>query len=650
MCGIVGFFNPVRLPEKFGDRTDMDRMVASLVSRGPDDAGRYLDERVYLGHRRLSIIDPEHGQQPMFSVDGRYVITYNGEIFNYVELREELIKSGHTFRTASDTEVLLNLYIKYGREMLDKLNGQFAFAIIDLEDGKAFLARDRIGILPLYYSLLEGTLFFASTLRALLAHRSFPAEIDHTALEQLSCFWSLIGESTFLRNVHALSPGHFVEFDSDGFTKKRYWDIPACSEFEGKSEADWSAEVFDALEEAVRLRLRSDVPVNVYLSGGLDSSIITALSSKSSESGFSTFSINFEDGDFDEAPFQKTISEKFGIENQAKQIFDPDISAVFERVVFSAEQPIYRTAPAPLYHLSSIVRQNNFKVVLTGEGADEVFLGYDIFKEAVIRQELSNESNDKEWIARLSRIYPYLKEFKPRYASLLAGVYQKSSANLDDPLYSHRVRINNGKSLLRFLTNDMRELVNSSSSAEDRMLNELPEDFGGRSLLQRAQYLEIKTYLSGYLLSSQGDRMLMANSIEGRFPFLDHNLIEMVARIPDSLKLRESSEKHILKTAFSEVLPPEITKRTKFPYRAPEARPLVNSDLVDKYLDPVDIKRSGVFDEALVGRLVEKLKTSPGSFSDNTSLVIILSSMIFEKLVKDRFATPNFTCTPTAVN
>lgn len=631
MCGIVGIFNPHGLNEGNRDLDVFKRMLFSLHHRGPDDKGIFASNCALLGHARLSIIDLETGQQPMVSFNNRFYITFNGEIFNYLELKEGLLKKGYKFKTKSDTEVLVNLFQEYGPSMLEKLNGQFAFAIFDKEKKKVFIARDRIGIIPLFYTLLDETLIFASTIKSILNHPKVERCFNNKAYKQLMLLWTTYGDSTFFKGIYSLPPGEFIEYSSDGLNKEVYWDINFPKESDIKPISMWQEEVSQSLNEAVRIRLRADVPVNAYLSGGLDSSILLTLLKENKDWGLESYSVRFLDKDYDETYFQKLIIDSTGIKNNNVLISPQMIGEVFEDIIWQSEQPVYRTAPAPLLYLSKMVNNSGNKVVLTGEGADEIAWGYHIFKETLLRCNLINDPENEEWLSKIEGLYPYLKQFNKRYINILKQFYQKSLDNPNSPLFSHDIRMNNGRYVLNFLKPGFKEIISSIDITES-IISTLPHAYNTWTPLQKTQYLEMKTLLSGYLLSSQGDRMLMANSVEGRFPFLDHNVIELFSLMPDDIKLKVMNEKYILKETFKNSLPKEIIERDKQPYRAPEGLCLLSDYIKEKHLNKKSVEKLGFFEWEYVEKLKNKIEHTGSThfnFNDNFAFVNIISTQIF---------------------
>ena len=457
MCGIAGIVNlenrePVR-------ESEIRQMLAMIRHRGPDEFGLYLDGRVGLGSARLSIIDLGGGQQPISNEDGTLWIVFNGEIFNYLELRPELEARGHRFATSSDTEVLLHLFEEYGPKCLDRLNGQFAFAIWNARDNSLFLARDRLGVRPLFYTQTGDKFIFGSEIKAILANRQVRAGIDPIVLDQVFTFWGPLTPRTIFRGIYEIPPGHYLLAENGRTTIRTYWQInfPHRSDQESSVPSEpgyerYLEELSDLLIAATRIRLRADVPVGAYFSGGLDSSIIAAFIRNFTSSRLDTFSIAFGDSSYDESAFQRQMADFLGTEHHIVQANSADIGGVFPDVVWHAEVPLMRTAPAPMFMLSKLVRDAGFKVVLTGEGADEFLAGYDIFKEDKIRRFWAAQPDSKFRPALLQRLYPDIAQLSNNNQFMLAAFFRANLGAVEEPDYSHAVRWRNNRRTCRFFS------------------------------------------------------------------------------------------------------------------------------------------------------------------------------------------------------
>lgn len=630
MCGIVGMVDLAAGPPV--TETALRQMLAMIRRRGPDQFGIYLGGTVGLGNARLSILDLAGGQQPIANEDGTMVIVFNGEIFNHVELRPELEALGHRFATHSDTEVILHLYEHYGPACLDRLNGQFAFAIWDARDRSLFLARDRLGICPLFYTVAGGMLIFASEMKAILSDPRVRAAIDPVALEQTFTYWSPQSPRTIFDGIRWLPPGHWMRVRGGDIRIEPWWEVtfPDGAPAAARAEEDYLAELHDLLVDATRIRLRADVPVGAYLSGGLDSSTIAAIVRNYTGNRLATFSIAFEDPEFDETEHQLEMAKFLGTEHHMVRTRHADIGSVFPDVIWHTETPLLRTSPAPLFLLSKLVRDTDFKVVLTGEGADEFLAGYDIFKEAKVRRFWARQPHSTRRPRLLTRLYPWISGFAGGSSAYLAAFFGESLGDVTAPDYSHRPRWRTTARSRRFLTADITEAARQAGPGERQPA--YPAAFDRWDPLHQAQYLEIATFMSPYLLSSQGDRMTMANSVEGRFPFLDHRVIAFCAEVPPRLKLRGLTEKYLLKRLSRRWLPETIWRRPKRPFRAPIQRSFFSGDALDwveAMLDPARLAAYGLFKPAAVGALVEKLKRGHRlGETDEMALVGILSSQL----------------------
>jgi asparagine synthase (glutamine-hydrolysing) len=628
MCGIAGI---IKSNASRPDPEHLQAMIAALSHRGPDETGFYCKGPAGLAHARLSIIDLAGGKQPMSISNGDLWITFNGEIFNYVELREELIRKGHTFATRSDTEVILHLYQEKGESCVEQLNGQWAFAIWDAPRQKLFLSRDRFGVRPLFYTRTPDSFAFASEIKAIFAGLDIPRELDLEGLDQIFTFWVTLPPRTTFRNISQLPPGHSLVFENGKVRTRAYWGFSYCQEnavSEGR-EKQLSEDLLNLLLDATKVRLRSDVPVGAYLSGGLDSTVIAGLAHQLVGDRLRTFSVSFEDPEFDESPYQQAASRYLHTQHSDIPCSYQDIADVFPDVVWHSEQPVLRTAPAPMLLLSKLVHRSGFKVVLTGEGADEILGGYDILKETKIRQFWGKNPESRWRPLLLKRLYPYMEDIQRQPQAYLQRFFHVSVEELDNPLFSHLPRWDLTARLKAFFSDDVRAEL-QPRVALSSLEQQLPEAYAGWALFNRAEYLEAKYLLPGYILSSQGDRMAMAHAVEGRYPFLDYRVVEFAAKLPTRLKMKVLNQKHLLKQASDGLIPPAIQKRYKQPYRAPDGKSFFRSaNYLDDVLSPRQIEQAGIFDPRAVAALVAKFKTGRStSVKDNMALVGILSTQL----------------------
>jgi len=569
MCGIAGYFQCDNRQES--GRRVLERMIYPLRHRGPDGFGFYQDERAGLAHARLSIIDLEGGWQPITNEDRTLWIVFNGEIFNYPELTEALQARGHRFATRSDTEVIVHLYEERGPDCLQALNGQFAFVIYDAVRRTLFLARDRMGIRPLFYRPLfytvhNGTFYFASEIKALFAaDPAMGRAIEPSVLGEIFTLWTPAGEQTVFAGIKQLLPGHCLEVGPTGVAEPRsYWSIPFVPDEIGhRSEQEYAEQLRELLIDAVRLRLRADVPVGAYLSGGLDSSAITSLVRHYTDNPLKTFSVTFGDPVYDEAAQQNEMVRYLGTDHHQVACGSTTIAEIFPEVIYHTETPILRTAPAPLCLLSKLVHDTGYKVVLTGEGADEILGGYDIFKEAKIRAFIHAKPDSACRPLLLKRLYPYLA-LSPTRSAEYARRFFSTDEDPGELFYAHRPRWRTTAGTHVFFTDD----VVARFGTTEQSLAGLQGDLAGLDFFNRAQYLECRLLLANYLLCSQGDRMAMANSVEGRYPFLDHRVVEFAGTIPTRSKMKGLNEKNILKQAVGDLLPANVVARKKQPYMA----------------------------------------------------------------------------------
>lgn len=633
MCGIAGYLS---LGVDSASVALLGAMLQKIVHRGPDAQGSLVEGPIALGSTRLSIIDHATGRQPMQSDDGNLLLVFNGEIFNYRELRQQLIsEENRPFRTESDTEVLLRLFAAEGPAMVHKLNGQWALAIWDKRKKQLFLSRDRAGVRPLHYARLGKDFVFASEVKAIFAHPAAKRQINFNTLSDILSYWAPLPGETFFADVHELPPGHSLLVDASGQqTLSCYWDwLYPQKKNQYRHVEDAVEELTAVLTEAVRLRLRADVPVGAYLSGGIDSALITALMAKEKNTDLATFSLTFSDHEFDEAPYQQRIVQAIGTRHHVVRCSYQDIGNHFESAVLHAERPILRTAPAPMLMLSRQVQKSGFKVVLTGEGADEVFAGYDLFRESAIRRFLGRHPRWQPATRLVSKLYPYLPALRSQPESFVREFFTADNFDAKDPLFSHRPRMRLTAPIRSLLSAESQERISSSKS--ERVLSCLPPDYRTWHPLDQAQYLEAKILMPGYILSSQGDRASMAHAVEGRFPFLDSKVLAFAARLPPELRLNGLKEKWLLKRVARGLVPTEIIQRPKQPYRSPDVASLrcgrlATGEPLLELLRPERLRATGVFCPQAIARLLRRVQVpeKQSTTRDAMALSFVVSTQI----------------------
>ena len=567
---------------------------------------------------------------------GRFTIAFNGEIFNHLELRAELEAEGHSFVTQSDTEVLLAAFEHWGTEALPRLNGQFAFVLWDREIRECTVARDRYGIRPLYVLEFGNAIYFASEMKAFDSIPGFSRSFDVPCLFEHGLFWNTLSDRTVYQGIRSVEAGTYERFDAGGRrVVGRYHQIGEqhmeCPRtFEGAIEM-----LRDKLTRATALRLRSDVPVGNYLSGGIDSSVITLLTDRLRTDTFRTFSIAFEDASFDESTYQREMTDLLDSNPHTREISYEDIDKNFERAVWHGERPLFRTAPVPLYLLAKDVRAGDIRVVLTGEGADEILWGYDSYKELKLLQFWARQP-ESSWRPLLIRtLYPHLAHFKDsKQFGLMRMFYEGFLGSYDNALAGLNIRVHNNRILTKYFRPEHCEGLDGEW-LRSRVEPQIPASSESWSLLQRNQFLEMRTLLPGYLLSSQGDRMSLAHGIEGRYPFLDHEVVEWAFHLPDDYKMKLLSQKHLLRESFRRELPASIVDRPKQPYQAPDLLSFFRegklSRTAAKWLTARSLEDVGIFDPKMVARLLAKFGRGVPErigYRDNMVICFLLSTQM----------------------
>lgn len=599
MCGIAGFI------EKYSDapvarREELlDRMCKTIVYRGPDEQGTIVRGRAALGMRRLSIIDLKTGQQPIFNDAGNLAIVFNGEIYNYLELKNELESLGHRFKTNSDTETIVRAYEQFGTDCLKKLRGMFAFAIWDFDKEELFLARDRVGKKPLFYTQTsKGNFVFGSELKVILEHGETARETDPEALSAYLTFGYVPEDLCIFRNVHKLKPGHFLKYSNGETTTRQYWDFAYFQNGSRLTEAEYTERLREKIEDAVKVRLISEVPLGAFLSGGVDSSSVVAMMSKLSDSPVKTFSIGFKEDSFNELKYARIAAKHFNTEHH-EFIVTPDFVDIAEEMVWHFDEPFSDPSSLPTYMLSKMAREF-VTVVLSGDGGDEVFGGY-------------------------SR---YVSDRRKKYFSLIpravrAGILRRAVQHLPagtlgknylynislDPVdrYIDSVSQVNVVNRVSMYNSDFRSFLGKSFESGERLFNTIAADIETEDSTDRMLYLDSKTYLPGVIMTKV-DRMSMASSLEARSPLLDHELIEFAGRIPSKLKINGRTTKYIFKKAMEGIVPDEILYREKQGFGVPISE-WINAQLRERIRSELADQRTferGYLNRSSIDRLIEE--------------------------------------------
>lgn len=618
MCGFAGYVDMRK--ERSIDRNLLVKMTDKLVHRGPDSAGYFIEDNIGLGFRRLSIIDLEGGDQPLFNEDKSVVVVCNGEIYNYRELRSDLIKKGHTFRTGSDIEVLAHLYEEDGKDFIAKLNGQFAFALYDKKQQKLLLARDHFGINPLYYTIVDEVLIFGSEIKAILEHPMVKREVDLTGLDQIFSFPGIVSPRTMFKNINSLKSGCYVVANSHANVSE-YWDLdyPRIGEVDyTHPEAGYVDSMKNHVAKAVGYRLQADVPVGFYLSGGQDSSMIAAQINKlSPHVQRHSFSIAFTDRELNEQKYQRMMA-KISDSVHHEIVFDwSEISNRLADMVYHCECPVKESYNTCSYALSEAARNAGIKVILTGEGADELFAGYVGYRY----DQFGNRGRQK---------YDLETVLEDEIRSKLWGDKNLFYENDYYPLLEIKSAL---------YSNEVNQLYPEFDCVNFEIVNK--ERLQGRHFIHQRSYLDFKLRLADHLLSDHGDRMALANSVEARYPFLDIDLVEFAKVVPPDLKLNNFTEKYILKKAAQDLVPQQILKREKFGFRAPGSPFLLQQNLewINDLLSYERIKRQGYFNPDTIEYL--KTQYSEPGFKLHPHLEIDLLMMVLTfNLLLDLFELP----------
>ncbi len=662
MCGIAGIYNLYGGPLPEFQPADV---LETIRHRGPDDEGIYIGNGIFLGATRLAIIDPALGKQPVQDETGRYRLVMNGEIFDYDLLKAKLQSNGHRFRSNCDTEVAVHLIDEGWTGMLDRIDGQYAIAAYDSRDHRLLLVRDRMGICPLFYAMVGDYLVFGSEMKAIFATGLIKPEINPRSLDAVLTFGCVPAPHALFKGIQSLPPGSCLEIDKGRISRRTYWDIPYndAGDYPRRNVDDWAEEFQAILQAACRTRLRADVPVGLYLSGGIDSAAIAALMASAGDVNKRVFSIGFPEPGFDESSRTEKISEFFNLKMDLLTYHQSDLAKDLPRLIYHGETPLVSTESMPLLALSELAAKY-VKVVLSGEGSDEALGGYLYFRWEALKQATGNGLRRK-LLMGLTR--PIFKRF--------LGPRNPFSPNPRDVAWAENVFGCYPAIMMKFFYfRMMREMVYSDdmlarqANLDDSEFLELPTDKMRRwDQYNRTLYLSSRIFMTNHLLGSRGDRAQMANSIEGRYPFLDRRVQEFLGAVPPGVKTRWHCEKYLLRRAMKRQLPPEVVSRQKKPFLAPFGTPFVGEDATEAIRDllsPARLKEFGYFNPDKVQRIVDYLteikadaSRDPGeSFRLNREAVnrliagVALTFVVSTQVLADHVASGRFSAATPGKN
>lgn len=607
MCGISGIYN--LHGKKTIEEKVLDKMLEKIKHRGPDGKNMLINDRVGLGFVRLSFIDLTGGMQPIENEDRKIAMTCNGEIFNYQELRDDLIRKGHTFRTGVDVEVIIHLYEEYGLEFPKYLNGQFAIALYDGRTEQLILVRDQIGICPLFYTVAGDHVLYGSEIKAILEYPGVERKLNMKAVDQLMNYPGVVSPNTFFKNIYSLRAGHMLVIRPEQEIKDiEYWDFQYSSEEEDLGEEYYVERLRELMKASIQRRLIADVPIGFYISGGLDSSVVACYIGKFLMNSHYTFSAEIGSGDLDESEYQKIVKNCVQSQHFSTKVAEEEIWNNISNVIYHAESAVKESYDVAAYMLSGLVSESPAKAVLTGQGSDEFFYGYagymvDLFrnmqKGKMLPEEL--EVNERLWgdpYFRFERNHPEIRKIHTKlYSPDVRGEIEQFSAFATSPIDVNKVK--------------------------------------GLSTQKRRSYIDYKLRLSDHLLIEHGDHMFFSHSVEGRHPFLDKDLLEFVATIPDKYKLKGVNEKYILKRAGEGIVPDPILKRKKFPFQAPGMSAMIKKPAAVDFLSDELIKKYGVFDVNYINELKKIYQQEDfklmGAYEIDYLLIAMTTTMLCEQ-------------------
>ena len=602
MCGINGIAFSSSSNRQVSESV-LRRMRDCLMHRGPDDDGLFIENNIGLGHRRLSIVDVAHGAQPMTNLDKSVVIVYNGEVYNHADYRAELEANGYNFQTHCDTETILHLYEQEGENCVEKLRGMFAFAVWDKNKKQLFAARDRLGVKPFYYVTdKQGNLFFASEIKALLEAGAVKPEINYNALPDQLANHGTSGEETLFANIKRLLPGHFLVWRDGDLKIEKYWDVSFEPKTEEKSDAELVEEWSELFRKSVELRLMADVPLGMFLSGGIDSSAICALMSRMVDAPVKTFSVGFKEREANEFEFARIVSKAFKTEHHEITITPAQYFEALPQMIWHEDEPIGFTASIPLYFVSKLAQQH-VKVVLTGEGSDEMLGGYGRYVKTLKLLEYGRkyESLTPEFLREL--VKSGVTTLPDSLNKKLNRTFLTRAADIEN-LYFDNFAIFPKKMQAELLSKETKARIAERNPYV--RLHDWLENSDAKNLLDKLLYADTKTYLHELLMKQ--DQMSMAASIESRVPFLDHKLVEYTAKLPEKMKIRGRETKWILRQAMKGILPNEILTRPKMGFPVPIGSWFRNEyrRIVDEFVTSERALKRGVFNADYVRKLAAR--------------------------------------------
>jgi len=628
MCGIAGFVN--KSSNVDDAKMKITRMINIIDHRGPDSIGVLIGKNYCAATARLSIEKIKEGHQPIITNNNRYIVSFNGEIFNYKNIIKKYSFSINDIN--SEIKLLAKLFELKGSKFINEIEGQFAISIYDNFEDKLYLFRDRFGIRPLFYKENNKSFLYASEIKSMGAYSKEVLKTSLNSIASTGLFWSNIDNSTSFEGVKQLQPGFYLTYSKKKIEIKRYWNNPISTNPANNHPRNF----IEILKDSLKKQIHGEVGFSSYLSGGIDSSAIAYLLTEIQGSPIDTFSVQFENKEYDESDAQNKIQKIIKSNHCALKVSNEDIANNFEKAINHSETHLFRTAPVPMFLLAKQVKESGHKVVFTGEGADEMLLGYDIFGETKIRKFWSKFPESKIRPNLLKKLYYYLPQFNnDRYFEITKEFYKKNLQQNNDSFYSHQVRWDQYSVVRNFfnLENDNFSIKNM----KQLFLNSLPDNFKDLGTLERAQLIEINTLLSGYLLSSQGDRMTMAHGVEGRYPYLDDTLTNELAKISSKIKSPGLKLKNLLRKSFEGYLPKDIVNRPKFAFQAPEAKVFFTNkkglSIVEEFMDGLS-ENDKLNKNSFMG-LISKMKdpntSSRMGFRENMVFIIGLSEHFLKK-------------------